>query len=97
MYNYLFIGLLLFLTGLVGSILVKNVIKVLISIEFMLLGVNINFVTFASYCDNVDFNGCIMALFYVGIGAVELAVALYIFYLMFRKKENDNIEKYSDL
>ena len=97
MYNYLFIGLLLFLAGLVGSILVKNVIKVLISIEFMLLGVNINFVTFASYCDNIVFNGCIMALFYVGIGAVELAVALYIFYLMFRKKENDNIEKYSDL
>ena len=44
-YSYLFIGLILFLIGLAGSVLVKNVIKVLISIEFMLLGVNINFVT----------------------------------------------------
>lgn len=97
LYNYLFIGLLLFLIGVIGSVLVKNVIKVLISIEFMLLGVNINFVAFASYCDNVNFDGYIMALFYVGIGAVELAVALYIFYLMFKKKESDNIEKYGDL
>lgn len=97
MYHYLFIGLVLFTIGLLGSILVKNVIKVLISIEIMLLGININFVTFASYCDNVNFSGYIMALFYIGIGAVELAVALYIFYLMYQRKESDNIEKYSDL
>ena len=97
MYHYLFIGLVLFVLGLVGSIFVKNIIKVLISIEMMLLGVNINFVTFASYCDNIDFNGYIMALFYVGLGAVELAVALYIFYLMYQKKESDSIEKYTDL
>lgn len=97
MYHYLFIGLVLFVLGLVGSIFVKNIIKVLISIEMMLLGVNINFVTFASYCDNIDFNGYIMALFYIGLGAVELAVALFIFYLMYQKKESDNIEKYTDL
>lgn len=97
MYHYLFIGLVLFVLGLVGSIFVKNIIKVLISIEMMLLGVNINFVTFASYCDNIEFNGYIMALFYVGLGAVELAVALFIFYLMYQKKESDNIEKYTDL
>lgn len=97
MYHYLFIGLVLFVLGLVGSIFVKNVIKVLISIEMMLMGVNINFVTFASYCDNIEFSGYIMALFYIGLGAVELAVALYIFYLMYQKKESDNIEKYTDL
>ena len=97
MYHYLFIGLVLFVLGLVSSIFVKNIIKVLISIEMMLLGVNINFVTFASYCDNIEFNGYIMALFYIGLGAVELAVALFIFYLMYQKKESDNIEKYTDL
>lgn len=48
MYHYLFIGMLMFLIGLLGSVLVKNMIKVLISIEIMLLGVNINFETFAS-------------------------------------------------
>lgn len=97
MYHYLFIGMLMFLIGLLGSVLVKNMIKVLISIEIMLLGVNINFVTFASFCDNVKFDGYIMALFYVGLGAVELAVALYLFYLMFQKKGSDNIEHYKEL
>ena len=97
MYHYLFIGMLMFLIGLLGSVLVKNMIKVLISIEIMLLGVNINFVTFASFCDNVKFDGYIMAVFYVGLGAVELAVALYLFYLMFQKKGSDNIESYKEL
>lgn len=87
----------MFLIGLLGSILVKNMIKVLISIEIMLLGVNINFVTFASFCDNVKFDGYIIALFYVGLGAVELAVALYLFYLMFQKKGSDSIEHYKEL
>ena len=97
MYHYLCIGLILFLTGIVGSVLAKNVIKVLIAIEFMLTGININFVTFAAFCGNDKFDGFIMALFYAGLGAVELAVALYIFYLMYQKKKSDNIEKYRDL
>ena len=96
-YHYLFLALLMFLIGIVGSIISKHVIKVLISIEFILTGVNINFITFATYCDNVIFDGYIMALFYVAIGAVELAVALYIFYLMYTKKQSENIEKYGDL
>jgi NADH-quinone oxidoreductase subunit K len=97
MYHYLYIGLILFLTGIIGSMLAKNVIKVLIAIEFMLTGININFVTFAAYCGNEKFDGFIMALFYSGLGAVELAVALYIFYLMFKKKEDENIEAYTEL
>ena len=97
MYHYLFIGLLLFLLGILGSIMSKNVIKVLISIEFMLTGININFVTFSTICDGINFDGYVFALFYTGIGAVELAIALYIFYLMFRKKESENIEHYNEL
>jgi NADH-quinone oxidoreductase subunit K len=97
MYHYLFLGLFLFVVGLLGSMLAKNVIKVLIAIEFMLTGININFVTFGTFCDGVNFHGYIIALFYVGIGAVELAVALFIFYLMYQKKKSNNIEKYSEL
>ena len=96
-YHYLFLGLLLFVIGILGSVISKNVIKVLISIEFILTGVNINFVTFATFCDNMQLDGYIMSLFYVAIGAVELAVALYIFYLMYSKKESENIDRYGDL
>lgn len=96
-FHYLFLGLFLFVIGLVGSILSKHVIKVLISIEFILTGVNINFITFATFCDSSSLGGYIMSLFYVAIGAVELALALYIFYLMYSKKESENIDKYGDL
>lgn len=96
-YHYLFVGLALFLTGFVGSVISQNVIKVLIAIEIMLTGININFITFGTYCGGQGCDGYIFALFYAGIGAVELAVALYIFYLMFRKKESDNIERYREL
>lgn len=96
-YHYLFLGLILFVIGLAGSIVSKHVIKVLISIEFMLTGVNINFITFATFCDSTQFDGYVMSLFYVGIGAVELALALYIFYLMYNKKQSENLDKYGDL
>ena len=56
-----------------------------------------NFITFATFCDNISLDGYIISLFYVAIGAVELAVALYIFYLMYSKKESENIDKYGDL
>ena len=56
-----------------------------------------NILTFATFCDSTNLNGYIMSLFYVAIGAVELAVALYIFYLMYSKKESENIDKYGDL
>lgn len=96
-YHYLVLGLILFVIGIAGSVLSKHVIKVLISIEFILTGVNINFITFATYCDSTQFDGYTMALFYVAIGAVELALALYIFYLMYNKKHSENIDKYGDL
>lgn len=96
-YHYLLLGLILFVLGLVGSILSKNVIKILISIEFILTGVNLNFITFATFCDNTNLDGYIISLFYVAIGAVELAVALYIFYLMYKRKESENIDKYGEL
>ena len=97
LYHYLFLALLLFSIGICGTILCKNVIKILICIEFILTSVNINFVAFAKFCDNFTFDGYIFALFYTAIGAVEFALALYIFYLMYEKKQTDNIDKYGDL
>lgn len=96
-YHYLFLSLILFLIGIIGSIISKHVIKVLIFLEFIIMGVNLNFITFAKYCDNTICNGYIFVLFYTAVGAVELAVALYIFYLMFIKKDSENIDEYGDL
>ena len=49
LYHYLFIGLCLFLIGIIGSIMSKHVIKLLISIEIMLTGININFIAIGLY------------------------------------------------
>lgn len=96
-YHYLFLGLVIFLMGIVGTITSKHVLKVLISIEIMLTGININFITFATFCDSLKFEGYVMAIFYLAIGAVELAVAIYIFYLMYKKKSSEMINEYGDL
>lgn len=97
MFHYLFLGLVIFVIGIIGAVISKHIIKVLISIEFILTGVNINFITFGTYIDGTTYDGYMISLFYVGIGAVELAVALYIFYLMYNKKQSENIENYGDL
>ncbi len=97
LYHYLFMGLFLFILGLSGSILCSNIIKILICIEIMLTGININFVSFSKFCGGIDGSGYVITLFYTGIGAVELAVALYIFYFMYTKKQSSKLEKYGDL
>lgn len=94
LYHYLFLALVLFLIGLFGAIVSKNMLKVLISIEFMLTAVNINFIAFASFFDNIKLNGFVFSLFYISIGAVEIAIALAIFYLMFKNKQSIDTEDY---
>ena len=46
LYHYLFLALVLFLIGFWGAIISKNMLKVFISLEFMLTAVNINFIAF---------------------------------------------------
>ncbi len=95
LYHYLFLALILFIIGFLGAIISKNILKVLISIEFMLTSVNINFIAFASFFDNIKLNGLIFSLFYIAVGAVEIAIALAIIYLMFREKRSINTEDYT--
>lgn len=97
LYHYLIFALLLFLIGAFGVIVSKNIIKILICVEFMLTAVNTNFVAFAAFNDGLKVQGFIFSLFYTAIGAVEIAIALTIFYLMYREKKSINIENYKEL
>lgn len=97
LYHYLILALILFLIGFFGAIISKNVLKVLISVEFMLTAVNINFIAFASFFDNMKLNGFVFSLFYIAVGAVEIAIALAIFYLMFCVKQSVDTEDYNEL
>lgn len=97
LYHYLFLALILFLIGFFGAIVAKNILKVLISVEFMLTAVNINFIAFASFFDNIKLDGFVFSLFYIALGATEIAIALAIFYLMFKTKNSINTEDYNEL
>ena len=97
LFHYLIISLVLFVIGFVGVIISKNIFKVLISMEFMLTSVNINFIAFSSFVDNVNMTGYVFSIFYIGIGAIELAIAVAIFYLMYKSKHSVDINDYKEL
>ena len=97
LYNYLCLSLFLFLVGFVGVIISKNIIKVLLCAEFMVGAVCINFCAFASFFDYIKLDGFIFSLFYIALAAVEVAIALAIFYMMFKSKHSADTEVYTDL
>ena len=72
--HYLFVSGALFIIGLLGVLLRKNIIVILMSIELMLNGVNLAFVTFGHYLN--DPNGAIIVLFIMAIAAAEAAARL---------------------
>ncbi len=97
LFHYLIFALFLFAIGFVGAIVSKNIFKILISIEFMLTAVNINLVAFASFTDSVNLTGYVFSLFYIALGAIELGIAISIFYLMYQSKKSVDINNYEEL
>ena len=83
--NYLTVAAILFTIGVFGIFLNrKNVIVILMSIELILLAVNINFVAFSSYLH--DLVGQVFALFVLTVAAAEAAIGLAILVVYFRNR-----------
>lgn len=83
--KYLIISISVFLIGILGIFLIKkNIIIILMSIELMLLAININFVIFSVYLD--DITGQIFALFILTVAAAESAIGLAILVVYYRIK-----------
>jgi len=73
MFSYFFLSTLLFFIGAYGMVLSrKHVIIILISLELMLLSVNINFVMAAIFMDNII--GQLIALVILTVAAAEIAI-----------------------
>jgi NADH-quinone oxidoreductase subunit K len=75
---YLLIGALLFVCGAVCMATKRNAIGVLIGVELVLNGANINFVAYAHYKAAFEIEGMMFALFVIVLAAAEAAVALAI-------------------
>jgi NADH-quinone oxidoreductase subunit K len=94
--HYLIVSAILFTIGVFGIFTNRrNVIIILMSIELILLAVNINFVAFSSYLQNVQ--GQIMAMFVLTVAAAEAAVGLAILVTFFRNRGDIEVDDASQM
>ena len=76
--HYLFVGAVLFVCGIVCMAAKRNAIGVLMGVELVLNGANINFMAFARYNSTFAVEGQVFALFTIVMAAAEAAIALAI-------------------
>jgi NADH-quinone oxidoreductase subunit K len=94
--HYLILGAILFSIGIVGIFLNrKNVIVVLMAIELMLLAVNLNFIAFSYFLQ--DIAGQVFVFFILTVAAAESAIGLAILVVLFRNIQSINVDDLDQL
>jgi NADH-quinone oxidoreductase subunit K len=94
--HYLTLAAIIFTIGIIGIFLNrKNVIIILMSIELILLAVNINLVSFSIYLQNLV--GQVFAMFILTVAAAEAAVGLAIIVIYYKNKGSINVEQIDSL
>lgn len=93
--HYLILSTLLFVIGMVGVLIRRNVIVMLMGIELMLNAVNLSFVAFSRYSGNV--HGYVMTFFVMVIAAAEAGVGLALAVTVFKKFKEVNIQFFENL
>ena len=94
--HYLTLAAIIFTIGIIGIFLNrKNVIIILMSVELILLAVNINLVSFSIYLQNLV--GQVFTMFILTVAAAEAAVGLAIIVIYYKNKGSINVEQISSL
>ena len=94
--HYLFLAAIIFTIGVIGIFLNrKNVIIILMSIELILLAVNINLVSFSIFMQ--DLTGQIFTMFILTVAAAEAAIGLAIIVVYYRNSGNIHVEDINTL
>lgn len=94
--HYLTVAAILFTLGLFGIFLNRrNVIVILMSVELMLLAVNINLVAFSAYLQ--DLTGQIFAMFVLTVAAAEAAIGLAILVVFYRNRASIAVDDVSNM
>jgi NADH-quinone oxidoreductase subunit K len=89
---YVILSGIVFLTGVIGVLLRRNIIIILLSVELMLNATNINFVAFSQYLH--DIAGQVFVFFALTVAAAEVAVGLAIIIALYRAKSAINIDEF---
>ena len=88
--HFLVVGAILFVTGIFGIFVNrKNVIVILMSIELMLLAVNMNFIAFSAHLG--DLAGQVFTMFVLTVAAAEAAIGLAILVTLFRNRRTIDV------
>lgn len=95
--NYILnIIIILFLIGTLGLVLNrKNILITIMSIEIMLLAVNLNFIVFSIYLD--DITGYVFVMFILTIAATESAIGLALLSIYYKLKHTIQMDKIKNL
>jgi NADH-quinone oxidoreductase subunit K len=88
---YLALSAVLFVIGVTGVLIRRNIINILLSIELMLNATNINFVAFSHYYNSIT--GQVFVFFTLTVAAAEVAIGLAIIIALYRKKASVNVEE----
>jgi NADH-quinone oxidoreductase subunit K len=87
---YLILSALLFGVGVMGVLVRRNALVIFMSIELMLNAVNLTFITFSRYLENI--HGQIYVFFIMTLAAAEVAVGLAIVIMIFRNRGTTNMD-----
>lgn len=93
--NYLVVGAILFILGMVGFLARRNLIVMFLSAEMMLQGVTVNLVAFAYYHANMQ--GQAFTLFILTVAACEAGLALALILILYRSKRSLDVSLWQEL
>jgi NADH-quinone oxidoreductase subunit K len=93
--HYLALSFLLFILGVVGVLVRRNLLTVLMSIELMLNAVNLNLVAFSRQLG--DLAGQVFVVFIIAVAAGEAAIGLAIIISLYRLKGSVNLDDASEM
>ena len=95
LHHYLVVAALLFVIGLFGMLVRRNILMVLLSIELILNSANLSFVAFSSFLG--DLTGQVVVFFTMIVAAAEVTVGLAIVVLFYRKKDSTDTDELNTL
>jgi NADH-quinone oxidoreductase subunit K len=88
---YLILSAIVFVIGLAGVLIRRNIVIILLSIELMLNAANINFVAFSHYAEAIV--GQVFVFFVMTVAAAEVTVGLAIVIALYRRRATLNVEE----
>lgn len=93
--NYLVVGALLFVIGLIGFVVRRNMIVMFLCAEMMLQGISVSLIAWGKY--HSDWGGQMLVLFIIAVAAAEAGIAMAMVMMLFQKSGTLDIAFWQDL